>query len=148
MRLLPLFAAVFLLFPSCQEASESSSAREAPAPKPSGILASVAAAEFATRLQEDDIKMLVDVRTQEERERDGIIMLEGVEAQHWAFSGEDIQDRIEAIDPEIHLYVYCASGGRSARVGRMLIEKGSREVYNLNGGIGAWKAAGKETTAP
>lgn len=149
MRRFVLILTSVFLFSACQEQSENSTAKEAaPVTEPTGILASVAVDEFEMRLREDDIKMLVDVRTQEERERDGIIMMEGVEAQHWDFSGEDIQERIEAIDPDVHIYVYCASGGRSTRVGRMLIEKGTREVYNLNGGITAWKGAGKETTSP
>lgn len=149
MRILLLIALSFLVLPACQDQSDSTSPKEAaPAPQPTGIMSSIAVEEFEMRLREDDIKMLVDVRTDAERERDGMIIMDGVEAQHWDFSGADFQERVDAIDPEVHIYVYCASGGRSTRAGRMLIEKGTREVYNLNGGITAWKAAGKAIVTP
>ncbi len=40
------------------------------------------------------------------------------------------------------LLLVCAVGGRSWGVGRYLARQGVREVYNLEGGIGAWKKAG------
>jgi rhodanese-related sulfurtransferase len=38
--------------------------------------------------------------------------------------------------------VYCKSGGRSGKAAKQLEKKGFT-VYNLIGGISAWKAAGK-----
>lgn len=42
------------------------------------------------------------------------------------------------------LFVYCGSGIRSAKAAKILREKGYKEVYELEGGIKAWKAAGME----
>jgi len=36
----------------------------------------------------------------------------------------------------------CAVGGRSYIAGKVLISRGYREVYNLDGGIEAWRRAG------
>lgn len=40
------------------------------------------------------------------------------------------------------LLLVCAVGGRSYAVGQYLNKKGYPEVYNLQGGISAWKKAG------
>ncbi|MFA7383573.1 MAG: rhodanese-like domain-containing protein [Desulfurivibrionaceae bacterium] len=40
------------------------------------------------------------------------------------------------------LLLICAVGGRSYAVGQYFSKKGYGEIYNLNGGISAWKAAG------
>jgi len=40
------------------------------------------------------------------------------------------------------ILVVCAVGGRSLAVGQALATSGYPEVYNLKGGLSAWKAAG------
>jgi len=40
------------------------------------------------------------------------------------------------------LLVICAVGGRSYAAGQALVKWGFQEVYNLSGGIDAWKQAG------
>lgn len=40
------------------------------------------------------------------------------------------------------LLLICAVGGRSYAVGQYFSGKGYGEIYNLDGGISAWKAAG------
>ena len=44
-----------------------------------------------------------------------------------------------AFDKEIPVYVYCASGGRSEAAAEDLIKNGLKQVYNLAGGIEAWR---------
>lgn len=44
------------------------------------------------------------------------------------------------------LLLICAVGGRSYAVGRYFSGKGFQEIYNLEGGISAWKAAGLPLT--
>lgn len=146
---------LLILFTACEEKASSSASGSTPesltevAESPAGgILASVSVEEFSQRMMDDDVTLVVDVRTPPERERDGIIAPEGIEIAHWDFSGPDFQEQLRSVGPDQHVYIYCASGGRSARAGRMLIENGVKEVYNLLGGITAWKAAEKETQSP
>jgi rhodanese-related sulfurtransferase len=40
------------------------------------------------------------------------------------------------------IFVYCGSGIRSAKAAAILREKGYDPVYEMDGGIKAWKAAG------
>ncbi|MEY3437170.1 MAG: hypothetical protein RL335_1626, partial [Bacteroidota bacterium] len=51
-------------------------------------------------------------------------------------------DRTQYLDKSKPVYVYCASGGRSAAATIALREKGFI-AYNLSGGMIAWKRAGK-----
>lgn len=48
-------------------------------------------------------------------------------------------------DPARPTVLYCASGGRSALSAATLKQLGYTDVAHLDGGIGAWKDAGKET---
>lgn len=49
------------------------------------------------------------------------------------------------LDPTKRVILHCASGGRSALAARTLQEMGYEHVAHLDGGINAWKEAGKAT---
>lgn len=65
---------------------------------------------------------------------------------------EEFARRTAFIDKNKPVYVYCLAGGRSALAAEQLKANGYAHVYNLDGGIKAWKAAGKlldvQTTTP
>ncbi len=46
------------------------------------------------------------------------------------------------------ILVYCQSGARSARAASNLVKNGFTKVYNLRGGILAWKMAGLPLNQP
>jgi rhodanese-related sulfurtransferase len=48
-------------------------------------------------------------------------------------------------DPGKRVILHCASGGRSALAAGMLKQLGYENVAHMDGGINAWKAAGKPT---
>ncbi|MCB0516229.1 MAG: rhodanese-like domain-containing protein [Chitinophagales bacterium] len=81
--------------------------------------------------------ILVDVRTPEEVAQ-GII--DG--AKVIDFSSSDFGDQIKQLPEGKKVIMYCAVGGRSARACAMLSGTGRGDVYNLRGGIEAWKRAG------
>lgn len=47
----------------------------------------------------------------------------------------------DTINKELSLFLYCTSGVRSSRTAEKLYEKGFRKLYNLKGGIIAWRKA-------
>ena len=49
----------------------------------------------------------------------------------------------EPMSPERRVIVHCASGGRSALAAATLQDMGYERVAHLDGGINAWKEAGK-----
>ena len=51
----------------------------------------------------------------------------------------ELTNRLSELDPGRPTIVYCAIGGRSRIAAQMLAGKGWEKVYNLSGGIKAWK---------
>lgn len=49
------------------------------------------------------------------------------------------------LDPSKRVILHCASGGRSALAAQTLQEMGYEHVSHLDGGINAWREAGKPT---
>jgi thiol-disulfide isomerase/thioredoxin len=59
----------------------------------------------------------------------------------------DIRDpkfrsKVDKLAKDRPVFVYCRSGGRSAKAAEVLAAVGVKEIYNLDGGISAWKGAG------
>ncbi|HVZ57575.1 MAG TPA: thioredoxin domain-containing protein [Chitinophagaceae bacterium] len=52
-------------------------------------------------------------------------------------------DRIRFVDKDRPVYIYCLSGGRSAAAADWMRQHGFSQVVELQGGITAWKTAGK-----
>ncbi len=55
---------------------------------------------------------------------------------------EEFAKKVSSLDKSKTVYTYCQVGGRSSKAATLLKEKGYT-VYNLEGGIAAWKQAGK-----
>jgi rhodanese-related sulfurtransferase len=52
-------------------------------------------------------------------------------------------DRIQYVDKDKPVYIYCLVGGRSAAAADWMRQNGFKEVVELDGGINAWKKASK-----
>lgn len=87
--------------------------------------------------------VILDVRTPAEW-KEGV--LEGAVLLN--FYSDAFKEELTKIDPDKKVYIYCRSGGRSAKAAQILSENGYSEVYNLLGGIGAWNEAKYKTVAP
>ena len=102
-----------------------------------GTYTDVGPVEFEAHMN-DDGAVLIDVRTDgeiAEGKIPGSIQIE--------YNSADMDAKLSELDPSKPVLVYCAAGGRSGKTMAMLQEKGFETVYNLEGGIGAWKKAGK-----
>lgn len=97
------------------------------------------AAEFESLLSKDKTVQLVDVRTPEEYAAGHI---EG--ARLIDFYDTDFAARIGKLDKSKPVMVYCAAGGRSASAAEQLNKMGFKKVYDLAGGMRAWRTAGKK----
>lgn len=89
--------------------------------------------EFNKAIENGKEIILLDVRTPEEI-ADGKVP----EAIEYNYYDEDFADKINAMDKDKSYYIYCRSGGRSAKTAQMMIKNGFSEVYNLKGGYTAW----------
>jgi rhodanese-related sulfurtransferase len=89
------------------------------------------------RLEEGGV-ILIDVREPNEYEREHI---EGAKLVPLSrFQAEDFA----ALRDKTAVF-HCHSGGRTTANAQLLTSKGFRDVYQLRGGIVAWKAAGLPT---
>lgn len=79
--------------------------------------------------------ILLDVRTPEEIAGGKI-----TNAQNIVWD-DSFADKLSTLEHK-PIFVYCGSGIRSARAAAVLKEKGYTDIYELEGGIKAWKAAG------
>jgi thioredoxin 1 len=97
---------------------------------------------FDSLMQAFDNEQLVDVRTPEEY---GSGHIEG--ASNYSWNDSTLQKNISELDPSKPVLVYCHSGKRSASAGEYLRNNGFKQVYELEGGIAGWEAAGQPITA-
>jgi len=61
---------------------------------------------------------------------------------------DDFNAKINLIQKDRQIYVYCASGGRSAEAAELLKKNGFSKVFNLNGGMSEWKNNGFAVVKP
>jgi len=79
--------------------------------------------------------ILLDVRTDAE-------VKEGTIAGSQNIIYDDaFANKLGGLSADIPIFVFCAAGKRSAKAAEILKEKGFKEVYQLKGGLNAWKDA-------
>jgi rhodanese-related sulfurtransferase len=82
---------------------------------------------------------LVDVRTPAEYQTGHI-----ANATNINFNDPSFKANMEKMDKSKPIAVYCAAGGRSGKSAALLTQMGFKTVYDLQGGMGAWRAKGKK----
>ena len=92
-------------------------------------------AEFQSKLRDTPDAILLDVRRPEE------IAVERLENSLSIVFDDSFETKLDDLEQK-PLFVYCASGKRSAKAAAILRKKGYKNVYELEGGLGAWKEAG------
>ncbi|MBS1646089.1 MAG: thioredoxin [Bacteroidetes bacterium] len=96
--------------------------------------------EFNNKLTELKNVQLVDVRTPEEYQEGHL-----KNALNYDINGSDFESKLNSLDKNKPVLVYCLSGGRSAQAASMMAEKGFAQVYNMKGGMMKWNAANLPT---
>lgn len=95
--------------------------------------------EFRKGIQKEGIQ-LVDVRTPKEFKAGHI-----KRATLINFFDESFKEvSTKKLNKNQPVYLYCRSGGRSAKAAKMYTNAGFKKVYNLLGGFNAWSASGQE----
>lgn len=89
--------------------------------------------DFMKRYQSENQALLLDVRTPEETAEGKI---EG--AKEIDFYSSNFEAQIQSLDRQTPTYIYCRSGGRSAKAASLMKELGFEKVYNLDGGYNAY----------
>jgi len=58
------------------------------------------------------------------------------------YNSPDFKALVNSLDKNKTYLVYCRTGVRSAAASQMMSELGFKDIYNMNGGITDWQAAG------
>lgn len=84
---------------------------------------------------------VIDVRTKEEFSESHI-----ENAKNISVYDTDFIKRIDSLDKNETIYIYCKAGARSAEAVDALEHKGFKHIVELEGGLDAWTGAQKPTT--
>ncbi len=66
-------------------------------------------------------------------------------AKNIIYGADTFSEEMAKLDKTKAVYIYCAAGGRSGKAIPILQKLGFEQIFDLEGGINAWKIAGKET---
>jgi rhodanese-related sulfurtransferase len=86
----------------------------------------------------DTNTVVLDVRTKKEYREGhipGAVLLD--------FNSPEFDEQVAKLDKSKTYLVHCAGGGRSAKACKKMETMDFSKLYNLQGGMGAWKKAGK-----
>ena len=103
--------------------------------------ATLPAADFADRVKHLPGAPVVDVRTPGEFANGHLAA-----ALNYDWNGGNFDNQVVALDKSKPVFVYCMSGKRSAAAAARMRTLGFREVYDMRGGMIAWRAAGLPET--
>ncbi|MEO8515726.1 MAG: thioredoxin domain-containing protein [Flavobacterium sp.] len=92
---------------------------------------------FAKKINETSKAQILDVRTPEEF---GSEHIDNATNANWL--GDNFVTDIAKLDKTNPVFVYCKSGARSAKAAEKLEELGFKKIYQLEGGLLKWNAAG------
>jgi rhodanese-related sulfurtransferase len=127
--------ALLLVSPGCSEGESSAGLQGEEGQSAHPVFRTISPAEAAAMIEARDDLLVIDVRTEPERQQVRIAETDFVPV------GDVIRGVFRA-EPDRPIMLLCAVGGRSYIAGKVLIGRGYREVYNLDGGIEAWRRAG------
>ncbi len=98
---------------------------------------------FEKTLNQTPNAQLIDVRTPKEYSEGylaGAILMD--------IKAPTFDSLIHTLDKTRPVFVYCRSGKRSLEAANILEKNKFKVVYNLDGGINAWKEKGKPVVVP
>ncbi len=103
------------------------------------MIKEISVEEAIKMLKGDENVILLDVRTQQE------YYTEHVKGSKWIPLGR-VPYRLRELDKKKAIFAcFCRTGNRSFKACEFLRDNGFEELYNVKGGIEAWKQAGYET---
>jgi len=98
---------------------------------------SISAVPFAEKIKSAPQAAIIDVRSPEEfagQHIDNAINID--------WNGDNFEEKITKYDKSKPIFVYCMSGGRSKKAAEKLAALGFNNIFELQGGIMKWNAAG------
>ncbi len=91
------------------------------------------ATDYKTQVVNNDVQ-LVDVRTAAEFSQGALDNALNIDF----FQKENFRSKMEKLDKEKPVYLYCRSGARSNKAATLLDKMGFTKIYDLKGGYLGW----------
>ena len=126
-----LFLSLAFSFTNCQDSTAQQAAQSAV----------LSPDDFEAKALKADVQ-LIDVRTPDEYKAGHI-----TNAKNINFYAADFKNQMEKLDKSKAIAVYCGVGGRSGKASTILTQLGFKTIYDLQGGMSAWKAKGKKVSS-
>lgn len=99
--------------------------------------------QFADQIEQNTNIQLIDVRTPQEYAGGTISNRDEVKAVNIDFLSDDFEQKLNTLDKQKPILIFCAKGGRSAQAAVKAKELGFETIYDLDGGYGAWQQQSK-----
>lgn len=99
--------------------------------------------EFAAKIKETPKAQIVDVRTPSEFKAGYI-----AEAKNFDWNGGIFEKQTNNLDKTKPVFVYCEAGGRSAAAVAQMKAAGFVNIYELSGGMRAWRTSNMPQAKP
>lgn len=116
-----LLIAVFIsFFFSCQKKTEE--------------ITVISVEEVQDAISKEGDLQLIDVRTLEEYQAGHL-----KDAKNICVTEDDFQEKVQHLNKNEPVYLYCKSGKRSARAAKILKDMGFTEIYDMDGGFTKWE---------
>lgn len=97
--------------------------------------------EFEKKMAATKEKTILDVRTPGEFSEGHLTNAKNID-----YYNDDFKQQVSKLDKNKPVFVYCKAGGRSASAKEVLTELGFTKIFDLQGGMNAWKQANKPVT--
>ena len=94
----------------------------------------VSANDFYSELINDNSSIIIDVRTPEEFSKGHLR-----NALNINWFDDNFEDQVEILSRDRPVFIYCLSGGRSAKALDKISKMGFKNSYELDGGILEWR---------
>jgi rhodanese-related sulfurtransferase len=91
--------------------------------------------EFNTKYKSTRNAILLDVRTEDEVKKGALSNAKNI------VYDDSFGSKLGGLPKDVPIFVYCKGGVRSAKAAEILEAKGFKEIYQLKGGLDAWKEA-------
>ena len=92
---------------------------------------------FAEKINKISTAPVIDVRSADEFEEGHLLYARNID-----YTARDFEARIKLLKKDSAVFVYCQSGKRSHAAAEKMRRLGFKEVYELEGGLLKWRAAG------
>ncbi len=90
--------------------------------------------EFKQKIQQNSNAKIIDCRTEPE-----LVEYKLDFHLHIDIMKSDFANKLTNLDKNIEYYIYCRSGSRSAFLCDFMFKLGFKSLYNLQGGVIAWR---------